>query len=273
MSFKVHLIHDLYYGFNEPTDPADLELPECDLVILNGNIAETGKRSVLYAFELAHLYPNIHFVYNEGYTERYRLISDKWEYEYENGMSVRTKQDAWPQNLHWKNPKSPQGLEILLQTGQTVSVWTAFGFPNVVKYDDWEDTWFYRNVSQGQIPVYNLDSDILPGTDLKLFGDMDKWASKEFIEQKYTEQLDMIRDWETKQIANKHYGILVTHLSPYKDTRLEGLSYTGYNIHLHNRIWATTHIKEKVNYVGADLVSNPGRGSGPRGKVFEVDRI
>ena len=45
-------------------------------------------------------------------------------------------------NLHWKNPRSPQGLEILLQTGQTVSVWTAFGFPNVVKYDDWEDTWF-----------------------------------------------------------------------------------------------------------------------------------
>ena len=43
MSFKVHLIHDLYYGFNEPTDPADLELPECDLVILNGNIAENGQ--------------------------------------------------------------------------------------------------------------------------------------------------------------------------------------------------------------------------------------
>ena len=37
---------------------------------------------------------------------------------------------------------------------------------------------------------------------------MDKWASKEFIEQKYTEQLDMIRDWETKQIANKHYGYI-----------------------------------------------------------------
>jgi len=272
MSFKVHLIHDLYYGFNEPTDPADLELPECDLVIINGNIAENNKRSVLYAFELAHLYPNIHFVYNEGYTERYQLISEKWEYEYENSMSIRSEQDAWPKNLHWKDPRSPQGLEILLQTGQTVSVWCAFGFPNVVKCNsDWEDTWFYCNICQGQIPVYNLDSDILPSTDLKLFGDMDLWASKEFIEQKYTEQLDMIRDWETKQIADKYYGILVTHLSPYKDTRLEGISYTGYNIHLHNRIWATTHIESNVNYVGADLVSNPGRGSGPRGKVLEVD--
>jgi hypothetical protein len=100
---------------------------------------------------------------------------------------------------------------------------------------------------------------------------MNHWASKEFIEQKYTEQLDMIRDWETKQIADKYYGILVTHLSPYKDTRLEDLSYTGYNIHLHNRIWATTNTESNVNYVGADLVSNPGRGSGPRGKVLEVD--
>ena len=64
MSFKVHLIHDLNYGFNEPTEAADLELPDCDLVILNGNLAEHGKRSMLYAYELCEKYPNIQFVYN-----------------------------------------------------------------------------------------------------------------------------------------------------------------------------------------------------------------
>tara|TARA_R100000951_G_scaffold54485_1_gene45819 strand:- start:635 stop:1453 length:819 start_codon:yes stop_codon:yes gene_type:complete len=272
MSFKVHLIHDLNYGFNEPTEAADLELPDCDLVILNGNLAQSGKRSIYYSFELCSRYPNIQFIFNEGYNERYLGQSDKWEYEHENNMSFRAKQDAWPQNLHWKDPRSPDGLEILLQTGQTISVWPAFGFPNVVKYNsDWEDTWFYCNICEGQIPVYKLESDILPGTDLKIFGDIDKWASEEFIKQKYTEQHNMIRDWETKQIADKYYGILVTHISPYNDVRLEGISYTGYNIHLHNRIWATTHINKKVNYVGADLVSNPGRGSGPRGKVLEVD--
>ena len=272
MSFKIHLIHDLYYGFNEPTSPEDLELPECDIVIFNGNLAEHGQRSMRYAQELCSKYPNIQFVYNEGYIERYRLISDKWEYEYENSIATRLSQPDWPKNLHWKDPRSTKGLEILLQTGQTISVWTAFGFPNIVDYEgDWEDTWFYCNICEGQIPVYKLDSDILPETDIKIFGDIDKWATEEFIKQKYTEQHNMIRDWETKQIADKYYGILVTHISPYKDPRLEGMSYTGYNIHLHNRVWATTNQNLKVNYVGADLVSNPGRGSGSRRKVLEVD--
>jgi len=272
MSFKVHLIHDLNYGFNEPTEASDLELPDCDLVILNGNLAQSSKRSAYYSFELCSRYPNIQFVYNEGYQERYLGQLDKWEYEFENAMKLRVNQEQWPKNLHWKDPRSPDGLEILLQTGQTISVWPAFGFPNIVNYDgDWEDTWFYCNICEGQIPVYKLESDILPETDLKIFGDIDKWATEEFIKQKYTEQHNMIRDWETKQLADKYYGILVTHISPYNDTRLEDISYTGYNIHLHNRIWATTHINKKVNYVGADLVSNPGRGSGPRGKVLEVD--
>ena len=52
MSFKVHVIHDLMYGFNEATDSADLELPDCDIVILNGHISRSAKRTMLYATEL-----------------------------------------------------------------------------------------------------------------------------------------------------------------------------------------------------------------------------
>ena len=272
MSFKIHLIHDLDYGFNEPTEPSDLELPDVDLVILNGNLAEHGKRSMHYATEVCKKYPDIQFVYNEGYKERFRGIVDKCDYEYEDNILLRIEQEDWPQNLHWKDPRSADGLKILLQTGQTISVWCAFGFPNIIDYEgDWEDTWFSCNISEGQIPVYKLDSDILPGTNLKIYGDIDKWATEEYIQQRCIEQEDMIRDWETKEIAHKHYGILVTHLNPYKDPRLEGITYKSYNIHLHNRIWATTQQKTKVNYVGADLVANPGRGSGPRGKVLEVD--
>tara|TARA_R110002153_G_scaffold102796_1_gene239725 strand:- start:3251 stop:4060 length:810 start_codon:yes stop_codon:yes gene_type:complete len=269
MSFRIHLIHDLDYGFNEPTEPVDLELPDCDVVIMNGNLAEHGKRSMFYAYELCIKYPDIQFVYNEGYKERYRGVVDKCDYEYENSISTRLQHDGWPSNLHWKDPRSPDALEFTLQTGQTISVWPAFGFPDIIQYDcKWEDTWFYRNICEGQIPVYKLDSDLLPETDIKIFGDIDKWATEEFIKQKFIEQENMIRQWET---SLQHYGILVTHLSPHKDPRLEGLSYKGYNIHLHNRVWATTAIKSKVNYVGAELESNPGRGSGPRGKVLEVD--
>ena len=38
MSFKVHVIHDLMYGFNEATDSADLELPDCDKLWLVGTL-------------------------------------------------------------------------------------------------------------------------------------------------------------------------------------------------------------------------------------------
>lgn len=269
MSFRVHLIHDLDYGFNEPTDPADLQLPDCDLVIFNGNLAEHGKRSMLFAYELCEKYPNIQFVYNEGYKERYRGIVDKCEYEYEDSISIRTEQVDWPKNLHWKDPRSSQGLDILLQTGQTISVWPVFGFPNIITYEgEWEDTWFYCNISEGQIPVYNLESDILPETDVKIFGDIDKWATEEYVQQKFIEQEDMIRNWE---VNAKHYCILASHLNPHKDPRLKGISYRSYNIHLFERLWATTQQKGTQSYVGAQLVANPGRGSGPRGKVLEVD--
>ena len=270
MSFKVHIIQDLYYGFNEPTDPQDLKLPDADLVILNGNLSHHGKRSILYAFELANMYPKIHFVYNEGFNERYRMIVDKWEGEVEDSMKIRlASSNDWPKNLHWKDPRSPNGLNILLQTGQTVSVWPCFGFPNVHSYEgDWEDTWFYCNICRGQIPVYKLESDLLPGTDLKIYSDINDWATPDFIHSMFIKQEDMIRDWE---INLKHYGILVTHLNPYNDPRLKNINYSAYRIHLDKRLWVTSHQETPINFLGAKLYSNPGRGLGPRGKMLEVD--
>ena len=59
MSFKVHVIHDLMYGFNEPTEFADTQLPDVDIVILNGNISVSAKRTMLYINELAILIYNL----------------------------------------------------------------------------------------------------------------------------------------------------------------------------------------------------------------------
>jgi hypothetical protein len=271
MTVKVHVIHDLWYGYNEPTDPKDLQIPDVDIVILNGNLSYNGKRSIHYAFQIAKMYPDVHFVYNEGYAERYLQIIDKWKYELEDSMRTRLQNSTdWPKNLHWKDSRSEEGLDILLRTGQTISVWTCFGFPDVVSYDNWQDTWFYRNVAEGQIPVYKLDYDTLPGTDLKIFGDMLQWATPEFVRKHFQDQENKIRNWE---VNAKHYGILVTHLNPYNDPRLENVTYKGYNIHWYKRLWVTTHLDKEVNYLGGTLYSNPGRGSGPRSKFLEVDRL
>ncbi len=280
MAFKIHIIHDLMYGFTEPTSPEDLQLLDVDLVILNGNIGYTAKRSWHYAYQIAHLYPNIQFVFNDGYTERYQRIIDKNKHEYEDGMSVRQTQDkSWPSNLHWKNPRDEEGLLILLQTGQTVAVWPCFGFPNVVSYDDWDSTWFYKNIAKGQIPVRTLESDLLPNSDLKLYGDRIVWSDPEFIKNHFIDQDSKLRNWETKQIAYKYYGIVVTHLNPYADPRLSNIKYSPYKIHLKgqegegDRLWVTTNQEKNINFLGAKLYSNPGRGSIARGKVLEVDGI
>jgi|TARA_B110000503_G_scaffold62482_1_gene98960 hypothetical protein len=280
MAFKVHIIHDLMYGFTEPTSPEDLQLPDVDLVILNGNIGYIGKRSWHYAYQIANLYPNIQFVFNDGVTERYQRIIDKNKHEYEDAMSVRQTQDkSWPSNLHWKDPRDEEGLLILLQTGQTVAVWPCFGFPNVVSYDDWDSTWFYKNIAKGQIPVRTLESDLLPNSDLKLYGDRIVWSDPEFIKNHFIDQDSKLRNWETKQIAYKHYGIVVTHLNPYADPRLDNVKYSPYKIHLKgtpddsDRLWVTTNQEKNINFLGAKLCSNPGRGSIARGKVIEVDGV
>ena len=280
MAFKVHIIHDLMYGFNEPTSPEDLQLPDVDLVILNGNIGYTVKRSWHYAYQIANLYPNIQFVFNDGYVERYQRIIDKCEYEYEDSMSVRQQQDKnWPTNLHWKDPRDEEGLLILLQTGQTIAVWPCFGFPNVVSYDNWEETWFYKNVCIGQKRVDSLKTDILGNTDLQLFGDHLAWSTAESIKEHFIDQESKLRNWETKQIAYKHYGIVVTHLNPYADPRLDNVKYSPYKIHLKgtpddsDRLWVTTNQEKNINFLGAKLCSNPGRGSIARGKVIEVDGV
>ena len=38
-----------------------------------------------------------------------------------------------------------------------------------------------------------------------------------------------------------------------------------------DRLWVTSHQEKPVNFLGAKLCSNPGRGSIARGKVLEVD--
>jgi len=277
MSFKVHIIHDLFYGFNEPTSSEDLTIPDVDLVIMNGNLGWSSKRSWHYAFQVANLYPNIQFVFNDGTYERYLRHIDKIKDEQEISISTRKQNTDWPNNLHWKDHRDDQGLLIELQTGQTVAVWPCFGFPNIISYDDWEDTWFHKTVCQGQTKTHYGETAGLPNTDLRLFSDGIAWATPEWVKEKFLEQENKLRKWETEQIAYKHYGIVVTHLNPYKDPRLDNIKYSPYKMHLKgqpgdgDRLWVTSHQEKSVNFLGAKLCSNPGRGSIARGKVLEVD--
>ena len=275
MSFKVHVIHDLMYGFNEATDSADLELPDCDIVILNGHISRSAKRTMLYATELTTKYPNIQFVINFGWWEHYFMYLPKSEYEFEDGLAIRMKNSAdWPKNLHWKDPRSTEGLTILLQTGQTIQVWPTFGFPKVKPTANWKNLWLYLNIASDTIKGWrnnkNELEEINKQLSFELYSQYPKWATPEWINERHEKEETNIRNFE---VDAKHYQILVTHLSPLNDSRLEGIATSTYRIHWSNRLWVTTNLDKSVQFLGGKLYSNPGRGSIARGKVLEVDVV
>lgn len=272
--FKIHVISDLLYGFHEPTEPADEILPpDVDLVIFNGNLATNPKRSILYAYTMAKKYPDVQFVYNLGMYERYWKMIPKYEYEREDNIAIRISSGGdWLPNLHWKDPRIEGGLIITLRTGQTIDVFPVYGFPKIHSFEgSWEDTFFHQNHS---VCFHSKDAiewwtDKPKETSYVSFGALPVWATKDWVNEKFDEINMRIKRWE---VNLKHYGILVTHLSPYNDTRLSNCKVSPYEIHLNDRIWITAHDRVKnVNYLGARLYSNPGRGLERRTEVIELD--
>jgi hypothetical protein len=271
--FKLHVISDLNYGFNEPTEPADETIPsDVDLVVFNGNLGNP-KRSIFYAHNMSKKYPDVQFVYNLGTYERYWRMFTKYEYEREDNFNVRiNNSNDWLPNLHWKDPRTDNGLLIKLRTGQTVDVFPVYGFPKIYSYEgSWEDTFFYQNHS---ICARHKD-EFLEGEEKPKelayvsYGGLPIWASMDWDNEKYNEMNLKLKRWES---SLQHYGILVTHLSPYKDSRLSNCKVAPYEIHLDNRIWITSHDRVKnINYLGAKLYSNPGRGLERRSEVIELD--
>jgi hypothetical protein len=273
--FNIHVISDLMYGFNEPTTPEDEIIPpEADLVVFNGNLGTHPKRSILYAYKLAQKYPDVQFVYNLGVYERYWRIIPKYEYEREDNIAIRISSGGdWLPNLHWKDPRSEGGLLIKLRTGQTIDVFAVYGFPKIHSYEGaWEDTFFYQNhsVCFHQKDAIEWWDDKPKETSYVSFGALPIWATKEWVNEKYEEMNQRIKKWE---VNLKNYGVLVTHLSPMNDSRLVNIKTSPYLIHLDKLVWITAHDKiNNVNYLGAKLYSNPGRGSDCRSQIITADK-
>lgn len=263
---KVHVISDLFLGFNEFADKLDETIPDVDLVILNGNIGRL-KRGMLYAESLANKYPEIAFVYNLGYLEKYDFSLDKSETEVSESLNVRkSTNQSWPKNLHW----SDESFVIKLRNGFQVDILTKFGFPKIHKcHIDWKDTFYYRNIPL-KYTYYEFDERIsLPkNASLVGHGNYPIWATQELVNEKHEEELAVMRKWEN---TPSHYKILITHINPYNDDRNFGLTVTPHRIHMHDMLWVTSNTKvENLKFLGSRLVSNPGRGVLPRSHIINI---
>ena len=263
---KVHIISDLFLEFNESSEHEQV-LPEgTDLVIFNGNIGKHIKRGFLYMETLCNLYPDVQFVVNLGDRELYSAF-DKYVNEIINSIIVRRDNNTtWPKNLHFDT----KGIIITLRDGTQVDVLCTYGHPKIYSYDcPWEDTIWYRNHHVNISYDMDIVSKFKPNdTSLVMHGSLPIFATPEDIEQYHEEELKQVRKWEITPSVIK---ILVTHINPYQDSRLENTLTTPYNIHLEKGYWVGSDtLVNGISFLGSRLYSNPGRGIEARSRFFTI---
>ena len=262
--FTLHVISDLNYHFNEFSEAIDEIIPDVDLVIINGNISSHIKRSMLYAETLANKYPDIYFIFNPGDKDNISHGQEKFKGEGRENMKIRQwANSTWPKNLHFQ-----QNIQLNLKSGDAVDVLCMFGFPKIRAFaGQWSDSYWYKNF----VAEVTTDASKFAPKDVldTHCGRIPVFADAAWINEQHDTEYQMVKKWEINETS---YKILVTQINPYRDYRTVNQKVTGYNIHLHNMLWVTTgEMQNSINYVGAKLISNPGRGNLPRGKVFTID--
>jgi len=264
---KIHVISDLMLEFNEFSENEEI-LPDVDLVIINGNVGHV-KRLMLYAETLCKKYPNIEFVVNLGESELYTWGFYKYYGEVQENITLRRRyNDSWPKNLHYNYNTN----EIInLRNGQQVDVLCTYGFPKIVKVlGDWKDTTWYKNYVKETINSFD-GSDYLEKpkeTSPTNHGIVPVWATPDWVMQQHEMEYNIVKNWELNITA---YKILVTHINPVNDPRLSDQKVSPYLIHLENGLWVTSNTVVNAKFLGAKLVSNPGRGVDARNNVFVVN--
>lgn len=266
--FTLHIISDLDYGDTEHNELAEDNVPDVDLIILNGNLASL-KRSLHFAMTLADKRPSTQIVYNPGDLELYRFCFPK--YEDAGRESLRMGELAaewWRPNLHYFE----NGKILDLRNGDRVDVMCLMGWPKIHSVmGEWEDTWLFKNIIvtsiQDPTDPYFLKHKPKETSIVNHF--YPRWADVEWINAQHEIENKKAKEWELKITG---YKVLVTQLNPYNDTRLKNLSISPYEIHLNNGLWVTSESKvESVKFLGARLVSNPGRGESARAHIVNVN--
>lgn len=259
----IHIISDLHLGFNERATE-EHDIPDVDIVIANGNIGH-AKRTMLYLETLCATHPDKIFIYNLGYIEKFKVTGGKWNNEAEQAEKVRSLfNDTYPKNLFL--PVN-EGKVITTRNNVQLDVLCVFGFPKISGYEGkWEDTWYHRHISSGITTDINHPQFKKPKETSNVpHGQIPLMATVDYINEQHELETNIIKKWE---LTPSHPKILVSHINPYNDERNVGLTINPHLIHLDNGLWVTSNTKvSDVRFLGAKLVSNPGRGLQPRSHV------
>lgn len=266
---KIHVISDLFLGFNE-SSPEEEIIPDVDLVVLNGNIGQL-KRSMFYAETLCKKYPQIQFIFNNGETEIFPTVP-KFVGETDESISVRKLTNAsWPKNLHWS--KDP--MMITCSNNVKIDVLCTYGFPKIINSTvPWETTEWYKNhVLDMTLELQEEGSWSKPKESSAVrHGAGPVFPSIERINQEHEKELVQVRNWELAPSLDARFKMLVTHVNPFKDARTDVLTHKPYLFHLNKGIWISSNQPcNGVQFLGGKLYSNPGRGPLARQKIITVN--
>jgi len=266
----IHLISDLFLGFNEFSTEEE-NIPDVDLVVLNGNIGPI-KRGMLYATSLCKKYPTTQFIYNLGQSELHMLGAEKFEGENKKQMLNRKSLDKdWPPNLHMTFEDS---VQITLRNDSKLDIFCAYGFPFIRKVlIPWNETVWAKNyngkVCSPDDPEARKKYPI--GTSNVSHGHISLPIDISYINKLHEDEWLKIKNWEGEN--NGSYKVLITHLNPYNDSRFVGQEISPYLIHLDkSSLWLASNTAcNGVQFLGGKLHSNPGRGITPRNQVIVID--
>lgn len=264
---KIHIISDLNLNYNEQTNAEDeLIPPDCDLLVINGDVGRYLKRSLFYAETISSKYPDIPVIYNIGFNDGGVTGKDDVKNDIVSAMAARQRySEQWPKNLHF-SPLCPLTVNI---GDKKYDIMCAVGYPKIHEASNWKETQWYKCVASGLTEDH---SQFRPNGAADVYhGWFPMRVTIDDINRRHDQEEKIVREWELNYSENSGYKILITALSPLNDPRCAGLKYTTYpNIHLYDRLWITGGAKINAIMRGARLVSNPGSGSVARSHLIEV---
>jgi hypothetical protein len=260
---KIHVISDLWLDSNEWNNPEDEVIPECDLVIFNGNCGDINRSMILFEL-LCKKYPEKQFIYNEGIID---APYQKTKTQLADGLRARQLySDLWPKNLHYRYRK-PMMLEI---KGTVLDVFCLRGYPKVADHvqDDtvWRSTiwyrWCYHGVTHDQ-KVFKA-----PEAADVYHGHWPIWSTPNLCREEHDSELEEIETWlKTPSDGNK---ILITATSPFNDPNLKGIEYTMYQ-GIFPDYWFVGGAEINTKIGKCVLYGNPGSGKFIRNTVCVME--
>ena len=246
----IHVISDISMHYFDKDPEQHVIDPECEYIILAGNICDQNKRTMLYSETLAKMYPKSKIIFNFGVLESTEGLFDRIK----DGYYIHINDfKQSPVNLYY-----PQGTII-----GNYDFYCTIGWPTITKLIDFENSFVGQEIFIDMTEELYID-------DILVTKDMTRTFTPEHINLLKDQEECLIKEWlELDQGKQK---ILITSFSDWSNKFLGISEYKIFpNLDLNNIIWISSSDREFIgSYRNSKFISLPGRD---RSKYISEDTM